>query len=66
MKTKESPQRSPSGLSALFNVSAARRGRRQGSFVAKEDVRGDDATHHDLCDLSVYLSTLPHGSVKTF
>ncbi len=64
MKTKESPQRSPSGLSALFNVCGARglpgEDGAKALSLRKKTFEATMRLTDDLCDLSVYLSTLPH------
>ena len=64
MKTKESPQRNPSGLSALFNVCGARglpgEDGAKALSLRKKTFEATMRLTDDLCDLSVYLSTLPH------
>lgn len=63
MKTKETP-RSPGGLSALFNVCGARglpgEDGAKALSLRKKTFEATMQLTDDLCDLSVYLSTLPH------
>ena len=63
MKTKETP-RSPGGLSALFNVCGARglpgEDGAKALSLRKKTFEATMQLTDDLCNLSVYLSTLPH------
>jgi len=63
MKTKETP-RSPGGLSALFNVCGARglpgEDGAKALSLRKKTFEETMQLTDDLCNLSVYLSTLPH------